>query len=74
MPRKTYGVEWTEVDRVNRIITKRREFPTEQARQRFCEALAEKSFFVDFTAWLEPEYGPGSDEDDTACIIRGSFC
>jgi len=74
MPRKTYGVEWTEVDRAERIVTKRREFTTEQARQKFCEALAEKASFVDFTAWLEPEYGPGSDDDDTTLTIHGSLC
>jgi hypothetical protein len=57
MPRTTYGVEWTEVDHKDRIITKRKEFATERERQRFCDRLVEKATFVDITAWTEPDAG-----------------
>jgi len=47
-----YGVKWTEFNKRDQLVTKRKFFATEEARERFSEKLSEKENFNSFEAWV----------------------
>ena len=50
-----YGLRWKETDRNDQIVTKEKDFRTEQERAKFIAKLKEKGNFIEVVAYSDPE-------------------
>lgn len=48
-----YGVRWREYGKKDRIISKQKNFETDQLRERFISALTERENFREIVAWSD---------------------
>jgi hypothetical protein len=50
-----WGIKWTEFARNNKLITKKKYFPSETARDKFIDKLEQMDNFNQIIAYLDPQ-------------------